>query len=120
MEEARMKDTPIFLESLSLLGLICCLFIFNASLAFLLILVSFVLCEILLEWLQVKLASWLAITYKLTYFIAVSTVALMENGMHLSSMFAIFFIAVLLIIPHNSTFLATKREYESKNSSVYR
>ncbi|WP_379970174.1 hypothetical protein [Ectobacillus sp. sgz5001026] len=104
-----MKDIPIFLELLSLFGLICCLFIFNASLAFLIILVSFVSCEIFMEWLQLKLASWLSITYKLSYIIAVGIVAIKENGLHMSSMFAVFFIAILLIIPNQSSIVETTR-----------
>lgn len=104
-----MKDLPILLELLSLFGLICCLFIFNASLAFLIILVSFVLCEIFMEWLQLKLTSLLSIIYKLSYIIAVGVVAIEENGMHMSSMFAVFFIAILLIIPSQSPAWETSR-----------
>ncbi|MFX3623612.1 MAG: hypothetical protein ACE3JP_06160 [Ectobacillus sp.] len=92
------KDITIFIESLAFLGIVCCLLIYNTNLLFLGVLIAFVLCEIIMELLKVKLKRRFAHIYSAVVLTCITITSTMINGIEPAAIFPVFFTAILLVI----------------------
>lgn len=91
-------DIPLLVEVLALLGFICCILILDANILLVSILISFVLCEIIMEWLHLKLKQLVSRLYITLYVIGTIAVSISSDGFHIIALFPALFITALLIV----------------------
>lgn len=91
-------DITLLIEILAFLGFICCILVLDANILLVGILISFVLCEIIMEWRQLKLKQLASMLYILLYVIGTSAVSISSDGFHIVALFPALFITVLLIM----------------------
>jgi len=86
------------IEYLAFLGLICCLVIYNTNTVFLSIIIAFVALEIMMEAFQVQLKQKIAHIYNAILLLSALITNIISNGFYLSTVFPVFFMAILLFI----------------------
>lgn len=91
-------DITLLVEVLALLGFICCILVLDANILLVGILISFVLCEIIMEWLQLKLKQLVSRLYITLYIIGTVVVSISSDGFHIVALFPAVFITALLIV----------------------
>ncbi|HDR6311764.1 TPA: hypothetical protein QCU60_003714 [Bacillus cereus] len=94
----RNINIPLLIEYLAFLGLICCLIIYNTNTVFLSIIIAFVALEIMMESFQVQLKQKIAHIYNAIFLLSALITNIISNGFYLSTVFPVFFMAVLLFI----------------------
>ncbi len=99
------------IEILALFGLICCLFILEADSAFLSLLIAYVICEIILEIIGIKPKKAFKYLYGTCFFITTTVITIISNGFHLSSLFPVFFIGILLVVSHQTFLIEPDKEH---------
>ncbi|EEK80360.1 hypothetical protein bcere0009_6030 [Bacillus cereus R309803] len=83
---------------MAFLGLICCLIIYNTNTVFLSIIIAFVTLEIMMESFQVQLKQKIAHIYNALFLLSALITNVISNGLYLSTVFPVFFMAILLFI----------------------
>lgn len=91
-------DITLLVEILALLGFICCILVLDANILLVGILISFVLCEIIMEWLQLKLKQLVSKLYIILYVIGTIAVSVSSDGFHIVALFPALFITALLLV----------------------
>ncbi|PEA55185.1 hypothetical protein CON64_09160 [Bacillus pseudomycoides] len=93
-----IRNIPLLIEYLAFFGLICCLVIYNTNIVFLSIIITFVACEMLMEIFKIRLKRHIAHIYTALFIISSLITNMIYNGLHISAMFPVFFMAILLIV----------------------
>lgn len=92
------RNIPLIIECLAFLCLIGCLFLYNTNTVFLSIVIAFVTCEIMMEAFQIRLKRFISHIYTTLFITSGLLTNIFYNGLHLSAIFPVFFMAVLLIV----------------------
>ncbi|HFR4220851.1 MULTISPECIES: hypothetical protein [Bacillus] len=92
------RNIPLIIEYAAFLGLICCLIIYNTNIVFLSIIIAFVALEIMMESFQVQLKQKIAHIYNAIFLLSALITNIISNGFYLSTVFPVFFMAVLLFV----------------------
>ncbi|AFQ16940.1 hypothetical protein CON48_26730 [Bacillus thuringiensis] len=92
------RNIPLIIEYVAFLGLICCLIIYNTNIVFLSIIIAFVALEIMMESFQVQLKQKIAHIYNAIFLLSALITNIISNGFYLSTVFPVFFMAVLLFV----------------------
>ncbi|MDC2867626.1 MULTISPECIES: hypothetical protein [unclassified Bacillus (in: firmicutes)] len=92
------RNIPLLIEYLAFFGLICCLLIYNTNTVSLSIIITFVTCEVLMEIFKIRLKRHISHIYTTLFIISSLITNIIFNGLHISAMFPVFFVAILLIV----------------------
>lgn len=92
------RNIPLMIESIAFFGLICCLIIYNTSIVFLSIVITFVILEIMMEAFQIRLKQKIAHIYVMLFLLSAFITNVVNGGFYLSSIFPVFFLGILLVI----------------------
>lgn len=93
-------DITLFIEAFALFGFICCILTLEAGFLLLGILISFVICEILIEWKHLKFKKLTTILYAILYISGTAAASISVSGSNLIAYFPALFITALLIVSH--------------------
>ncbi|WP_369901019.1 hypothetical protein [Bacillus manliponensis] len=92
------RNIPLFIECIAFVCLIVCLILYNTNTIFLSIIITFVTFEIMMEAFQIRLKRHISHIYTALFITSGLITNLLANGLHLTSIFPVFFMAVLLIV----------------------
>ncbi|MDI6505712.1 hypothetical protein QL993_13140 [Bacillus wiedmannii] len=109
----RNINIPLLIEYFAFLGLIYCLIIYNTNTVFLSIIIAFVALEIMMESFQVQLKQKIAHIYNAIFLLSALITNIISNGFYLSTVFPVFFMAVLLFIARY-IHVPTNKKHEHK------
>ncbi|MEH6890995.1 hypothetical protein V7024_14995 [Bacillus sp. JJ864] len=93
-----IRNIPLLIEYLAFFGLICCLLIYNINIVFLSIVITFVTCEVLMEIFKIRLKRHISHIYTALFIISSLITNINFNGLHVSAIFPVFFMTILLIV----------------------
>lgn len=109
------RNIPLIIEYVAFLGLICCLIIYNTNIVFLSIIIAFVALEIMMESFQVQLKQKIAHIYNAIFLLSALITNIISNGFYLSTVFPVFFMAVLLFVARYINVLITKTKTRTRS-----
>ncbi|WP_242222790.1 hypothetical protein [Bacillus cereus group sp. BfR-BA-01380] len=92
------RNIALTIECLAFLGLICCLVIYNTNIVFLSIIIAFVACEVMMETFKIRLKRHISHIYTVLFIIGSLLTSITFNDFHVSAMFPVFFMTILLIV----------------------
>ncbi|MDP7981070.1 hypothetical protein [Bacillus multifaciens] len=93
-----IRNIPLLIEYLAFFGLICCLLIYNTNIVFLSIIITFIAFEVLMEIFKIRLKRHISHIYTVLFIISSLITNINFNGLHVSALFPVFFMAILLIV----------------------
>lgn len=92
------RNIALLIEFLAFLGLIFCLLIYNTNVVFLSIIIAFVAFEVIMESFKIRLKRHISHIYTALFIISSLLTSIIVNGLHVSAMFPVFFMTILLIV----------------------
>lgn len=92
------RNITLIIECLAFFGLICCLFIYNTSVVFLGIVITFTALEILMEAFQIRLKRQVSHIYTILFILSSLITNIISMGFDISAIFPVFFMGVLLVV----------------------
>lgn len=92
------RNIPLIIEYLAFLCLFCCVLFYNTNTVFLSIVIAFVTCEIMMEAFQIRLKRHISHIYTAIFISSGLLTNIFYGGLHLSAIFPVFFMAILLIV----------------------
>ncbi|MEH6849790.1 hypothetical protein V7062_08215 [Bacillus pseudomycoides] len=92
------RNISLLIEYLAFFGLIFCLLIYNTNIVLLNIIIAFVACEVIMEIFKIRLKRHISHIYTALFIIGSLLTSIIYNGFHVSAMFPVFFITILLIV----------------------
>ncbi|MEI4804390.1 hypothetical protein ACIGHG_24485 [Bacillus sp. NPDC077411] len=92
------RNIALIIECFAFFGLVYCLLIYNTNIVFLSIIIAFVACEVMMETFKIRLKRHISHIYTALFIISSLLTSIIFNGLHVSAMFPVFFMTILLIV----------------------